>query len=232
MSFLENRSDISIANKSLSRIGQVGLSGTLDNPVGNSNAARECRLHYKPTVRWVLEQHHWNLATKRQTLVEVTNTRLIEWGFAYAKPSDMAFPVGIYTPGDATVAGPISYYRGLKGLMAQLYGKPLFTYSGGVIYSFMGPAELEFTSFDITEQDFTEQLESVIVLFLAAKLAYSVAKNHDMGNAIRQEAFSELDRIIAANLNEQQPVYGNTMSEAEMARNGWDPWVGSFGPRY
>jgi hypothetical protein len=230
MSFLEPRSDISVVNKALSRIGQVGLSGTLDNPVGNSNAAREARLHYKPTVRWLLEQHHWNLATKRQTLVETTNNRSIEWGFAYVKPADMAFPVGIYTPGDAT-AGPISYYRGLKGLFAQLYGKPLFLYSGDVLYSYMGPAEIEFTSFDITEQDFTEQFEATLVLFLAAKFAYSVAKDHRMGNEIRQEAFSELNRIIAANLNEQQPTYGNQMSEAEMARNGLDPWVAGFGLR-
>lgn len=230
MSFIETRSDIDIVNKALSRIGQVGLSGTLETPAGNSNAGREARLHYKATVRWVLEQHHWNLATKRQTLVEVTNDRSIEWGFAYAKPADLAFPVAIYTPGDAA-AGPISYFRGLKGLFAQLYGRLLFTYSGGVLYSFMGPAELEFTSFDITEQDFTEQLETLIVLFLASKFAYSVAKDHRMGNEIKQEALTELDRAIAGNLNEQQATYGNHMSEAEMARNGFDPWVASFGTR-
>jgi hypothetical protein len=229
MSFIESRSDISICNKALSRIGQAGLSGTLDDPANNAKlAGRECRLHYKPTVRWVLEQHHWNLATKRQTLVETSNARSLEWGFAYAKPADMAFPVAIYSPGDAT-SGTISYYRGLKGLMAQLYGKPLFTYSGGVLYSMLGPAEIEFTSLDITEQDFTEQLEDLIVLFLASKLAYSVAKDHRMGNEIKQEALTELNRVIAANLNEQQPTYGNTMSEAEMARNGLDPWVAGFG---
>lgn len=231
MSFIEPRSDISICNKALSRIGQVGLTGTLTSPTGNSNASRECRLHYKPTVRWVLEQHHWNLATNRQTLIELgTNPRSIEWAYAYAKPADMAFPVGIYSPG-GTIAGTVSYYSGLKGLFAMLYGKPLFTYSGGVLYSMLGPAELEYTSLDITEQELTEQLEAMIVLFLAAKLAYSVAKDHKMGNEIRQEGFSELNRVIAANLNEQQPTYGNHMSEAEMARNGLDPWVASLGLR-
>lgn len=232
MSFLENRSDIDICNKALSRIGQASLSGTLSDPANNAKlAGRECQLHYKSTVRWILEQHHWNLATARQALVEAaTNARSLEWGFAYLKPSEMAFPVGIYTPGDAT-SGSISYYRGLKGLMAMLYGKPLFTYSNGIVYSMLGPAELEFTSLDISEQNFNQQLEDIIVLFLASKLAYSLPKDHRMGNEIKQEALSELNRAIAANLNEQQPTYGNHMSEAEIARNGLDPWIASFGLR-
>lgn len=232
MTFQENRSDINICNKALSRIGQTTLAGTLDDPANNAKqAGRECKLHYKPTVRGVLEAHHWNLATKRGALIETTNTRSMEWPFAYAKPADLAFPVSLNVPGE-TVAGPVSYYRGLKGLYANFMGHPLFTYSGSVIFSYLSPAELEYTSLDITEQDFTQQMEDIIVLFLAAKLAYSLAKDHRMGNEIKQEAIAELDKAIAGNLNEQQPTYGNTISESELARNGVDPWLYGYGIGY
>ena len=230
MSFLETRSDISICNKALSRIGQATLSGTLDDPANNAKlAARECRLHYKGTVRRLLEEHHWNLATKRQVLVEnATNERSLEWPFSYAAPSEMAFPVSLQVPGSSTA--PVAYYRGVGGLLAKLYGRPYFTYSGGVLYSYLGPAEVEFTSFDITEHDFTQQLEDMIVLFLAAKLAYSVAKDNTLGNLIKQEAINELNKVYANNLNEQQPRYDQTPSESELARAGVDPWLAGFSP--
>lgn len=228
MPFMETRSDINICNKALSRIGQTSLSGTLGDPANNAKeAGRQCKLHYVPTVRAVLEAHHWNLATKRVALVEAVNQRALEWSFAYAAPADIAFPVGVHTPG-GTAVQPISYYRGLNGIYATLMGRPLFTYSGGVIYSFLGPAELEYTSLNITEQDFTQQFEDVLVLFLAAKLAYSLAKDQRMGNEIKQEAIAELDKAIGSNLNEQHQVYGNEISESEMARVGIDPQFAGF----
>lgn len=229
MSFQQSRSDIDICNKALSRIGQAQLSGTLGDPANNAKqAGREANLHYKSTVRALLEAHHWNLATKRAALIETTNDRSLEWGFAYATPAEMAFPVSVHAPGDGTIS-PIAYYRGLKGLTALIYGKPSFTYSGGKLYSFLAPAELEFVSLDITEQQFTQQLEDVLVLFLASKFAYSLAKDHKMGNEIKQEAIAELDKAIASNLNEQGQTYGNTPSEGELARNGIDPWLAGYG---
>lgn len=229
MSFIETRGDVDICNKALSRIGQTGITGTLDAPTSpNTNAVKECRLHYKSSVRAMLEMHHWNLATKRQLLVETTNERALEWAFCYVAPEFMAFPVSIHTPGGSTV-GPVAYYRGLQGLIGSLYGKPLFTYSGHRIYSMLGPAEIEFTSFDITEHYFTQSLEDALVLWLAAKLAYSIAKDHTMGNSIKQEALSEINRVLAGNLNEQQARYGTFISESEMARNGVDPLLGGYG---
>jgi hypothetical protein len=229
MSFMEPRSDINICNKALSRIGQTQLSGTLDAPTGpNNNASRECRLHYKGVVRAVLEAHHWNMATRRQSLVEVVNERSLEWPFAYAAPADMAFPVSMHTPGSETI-GPVAYYRGIGGLIAKLYGRPYFTYSGNVLYSVLGPAEVEYTSFNISEQDFTQEIEDVIVLYLAAKLAYSLAKDTKLGNEIKQEAINQMDAAIARNLNQQQPRYDQVPSEAELARAGIDPWMAGYG---
>ncbi len=230
MSFQENRSAIDICNKALSRIGQQPLSGALDSPANlNKHAGRECNLHYKATVRRLLEQHHWNLATRRVGLVVNTvNDRSSEWLLSYAAPSDMAFPVSISPLPTST--GQINYYRGIGSLIAKIYNRPLFMFSGGTIYAGTADAELEYVSFSITEQDFSQELEDIIVEFLSSKLAFSIAKDETMGQRFEQKAVSSLNLIIANNLNQQRPRYDMLPSEAEMARNGVDPWIAGFSP--
>ncbi len=230
MSFQENRSAINICNKALSRIGQQGLSGSLTDPANlNKHSGRECNLHYVPTVRRLLEQHHWNLATRRIGLVaNVVNDRSGEWLVSYAAPSDMAFPTSLSPLPTST--GQISYYRGIGSLLAKIYNRPLFLYSGSTIYAMAADAELEYVSLDITEQDFTQELEDMVVAFLSSKLAYSVAKDETMGARFKQEAISDLNLVIANNLNQQRPRYDLQPSEAEMARSGVDPWLAGFMP--
>ena len=230
MSFQEARSAIDICNKALSRIGQQPLSGALNSAANlNKHAGRECNLHYKATVRRLLEQHHFNLATRRVGLVaNGTNDRSGEWLVSYAAPSDMAFPVSISPLPTST--GQISYYRGIGSLLAKIYNRPLFLYSGGTIYSMTAGMELEYVSLSITEQNFTQELEDIIVEFLSSKLAFSIAKDETMGANFEKKAISSLNLIIANNLNQQRPRYDMLPSEAEMARSGVDPWLGGFMP--
>lgn len=223
VSFQETRSAISICNKALGRIQQGPLSGTLfplDAANQNKLAGRECARWYKSTVRWVLEQHHFGLARKRVALVEVTNDRSSEWTIAYQPPTDMAFPVIIspYPFG----ASQVSYYQGVGSIIAQVYGRPIFRYEGGVIYSLYAGGSLDYVSFDITEADFNETVEELIVRFLSSKLALSVAKDRQMAGDLEQDAIGKLNLAIAQSLNADNPRYGNFISEAELAR-------GSFG---
>lgn len=229
MSFKENRDAISIANRALSKVGHAGITGDIDTAAGE--AGRQLRLHYKPVVRELLEQHHWNIATQRTALVATTNTRSSEWPFAYAAPSNMAFPVSVNLPNETT-SGTIAYYRGVQGLLAKLYGRSMMLYSGGVIYSMMGDAELEFVSYNITEGDFTEQFESMVVNFLAARLAYALPKDAKLGADLEREAIGKLNTVIANNLNEQQPRYDTRPSEGELARAGIDPYMAGFSGTY
>lgn len=227
MGFQEPRSEISICNKALSRIFQNQLSGSLDDP-GNQNktAARECRLWYKTIVRQVLSMHHFGLATKRVPLVQnMVNNRSAEWLYSYIPPTDMAFPVMI---GPYALSGTVSYYVGVGFVLARLYGKPLFRYEGGVIYSQVADASLDFVSFDITEQDFNEAVEALVVLFLAAVLARSVAKDQKLGSEIHNEATTRLNIEIAQELNVNQPRYDMNVSDAELARSGFDPGILQF----
>lgn len=229
MGFQEARSEISVCNKALSRIYQQPLSGSLDDP-GNANkhAARECRLWYKTIVRQVLSMHHFGLATVRAPLVsKPVNDRSAEWANAYVPPSDMAFPV-LVQPATG-VASTVSYYVGVGFILARLYGRPLFLYQSGTIYSQVADAELEYVSFSITEQDFNEAVEALVVLFLAAVLARSVAKDQKLGAEIHNEATTRLNIEIAQNLNMSQPRYDNVVSETELARAGYDPGILEFG---
>lgn len=229
MSFMETRSAIDICNKALSLIKQQPLAGSLDDPQNlNKSAGRECKLWYNSVVRNVLQVHHWGLATKTIGMVTTTNDRGNEWAYAYAPPTDMAFPVTI-TPYDG-VSG-LSYYRGVGYLLASLYGRPLFRFSGGKLYSLVGSGVVEYVSFNITEQDFNDDVESVITLTLASILARSVAKDDKLADSLADQATQRTNTAIAHNLNMNQQRYGDRPSDAEFARAGFDGvQFGAIGP--
>ncbi len=219
MSFMETRSAIAICNHALDRISQQGISGSLTNPV--TNVARICARKYPMVVRTLLEQHHFGLASKRATLVEVANTRTGEWSGAYAPPPDMAFPVGF----SGYSAGPVNFYRALGALIGTMSGRPVFRYEGGVIYSNLGTADLDYVSLDITEQDFNQTFENLVIVFLAAELAHPIAKDRQLGKDLYEEGMSKLNWAIAQSLNLQHQTYGSAPTETEMARGGG---VGDF----
>lgn len=227
MSFAEPRNAITICNHALDRISQQSISGSLDNPI--SNVAKICARKYKLVVRTLLEQHHFNLATKRTTLVEVTNARAGEWTAAFQPPTDMAFPVGFSAFGSA----PVAYYRALGALIGTLGGRPAFSYVGGVIYSNLGVTDLDYVSYDITEQDFNQDFENLVIIFLAAELAHPIAKDRGLGKDLYEEGMAKLNWAIAHNLNLQGPTYGNTPTETEITRGGgYSEFLGVMGGTY
>lgn len=221
MSFQEPRSDISICNRALSTVRQQGLTGSLTDPANsNKYAAQQCVLWYKATVRMLLEKHHWGIATRRTALLATDNTLGGQWTAAFLAPTDMAFPVTV-DPTSATT-GLISYYRGLGALIGMLYGRPLFRYDNGTIFTMTDQVVLEYVSLNITESDFTQDFEDLVVLGLAARLARSVAKDLKLAEELDGKFLHAINLAIAHNLNQQGPRYGNTVSDGEMARIGID----------
>jgi hypothetical protein len=227
MSFQEPRDALSICNRALSQVKQQQLQSSLDDPANNNKlSARECRIWYKPTVRMLLEKHHWGLATKRVALAEVTNDRTIEWAAKYAAPADMAFPVMI---GPYSTLTGVSYYQGLGYILGSLYGRPVFRYENGFIYGILSGAIVDYVSYDITEADFTQVFEDLVVAFLAARLARSVAKDDKLADDLHNAAVAHMNTAIAQNLNLQGQRYGDRLSETELARDGFDPIVSPLG---
>lgn len=210
MSFKDYASAVSLANRALGMIAE-GPVASLEDP-GNKPAA--INRWYKPVVARLLQMHHWGLATKRTSLVETVNDRGSEWAQAYAPPIDMAFPVAI---GQSSGASRVSYYRGLGGLMAMLYGRPIFQNHNGKLYSNYA-GDLEYVSYDITEAQFTPAFEDIVVLMLASRLARELPKDADMADNLEAKANSAINVAITQDLNSGGRQYGNTVSEAELVR--------------
>lgn len=176
-------------------------------------AARTARRWYKPTVAWLLERHHWNLAVRRTMLQPlVTNTRAARWQFAYARPTDAAYIYGI-GPGDDSTG----FYAALRGIG----GYNLFERVGDVVYSSVVGAAIDHTSYETAENDFSEEFADVIVLSLAARFAVPVTKKPSLAEKYQQDAANALAMAMARNANENMPTYGNTPSETEVARGGY-----------
>lgn len=220
MTFRQSTSGVEIVNNALGLISESKTISSFDDPGLNATVARRW---YKRVVARLLEMHHWGLATKRDSLVAVDNTRSAEWLYAYATPDDMAFPVGVaFTSGTSTV----SYYRGLAGLIAMVYGKPIFQHHNGTLFSNMA-GDLEYVSYDITEADFNHTFEDIVTLMLASRFALEIPKDRDMADDLAKQANNAINVAITQNLNSGNRQYGNLVSEAEWARGSlygtsWD----------
>ena len=220
MTFRQSTSGVEIVNNALGMISESRTISSFDDSGHNATVARRW---YKRVVARLLEMHHWGLATKRSSLVAITNTRSSEWLYAYAAPDDMAFPVGVTL---ASGTSTVSYYRGLAGLIAMAYGKPVFQFHNGSLYSNM-TGDLEYVSYDITEADFNNTFEDIVTTMLASRFALEIAKDPDMSQELAKQANNAINVAIAQNLSVGQRQYGNLTSEAEWARGSlygtsWD----------
>lgn len=220
MSFKENISAVTLGNMALGMVSESKTITSLDDPGHNAEVVKRW---YKPVVARLLEMHHWGLATKRTSLVAVANTRSAEWLYAYATPDDTAFPVGISLENGSS---SVSYYRGLAGLIAMAYGKPIFQFQNGTIYSNL-TGDLEYVSFDITEADFSASFADIVVLMLASRLALELPKDFELSEALAKDATAKINLAITTNLNSGNRQYGMQASEGELVRgamwgSNWD----------
>lgn len=175
--------------------------------------ARTARRWYKPTVAWLLERHHWNLAVVRSPLTALTaNDRSARWQFAYARPTEAAYIFGIVPAMDST-----GYYAALRSVGAA----PLYERVGEVIYSNTAGAAVDHTSYQVGENEFNEEFCNVIVLMLASRFAMPVTKKASLAEKYQKDASDALVMAMARNANENMPIYGNTPTETEIARGGW-----------
>lgn len=210
MSFKPDISANSIFNEALALLPAQPVQGE-DEP---SLEARECRRFYKGVVAKLLEQHHWNLATKRGVLAETVNERDDEWGYAYTKPTDMAYPVALLPAVGAGWSG----WRMHNWTYFLPGGQPLFMQAKGVLFSSVGAARLEYTSFDINEGDFSSLFKELVVLHLAAKICHPITKDAARARELQGQAEFERLRAIANDMNRNQPTYGNRPTETEIVR--------------
>lgn len=188
--------------------------------------ARECVRVYKPIVAELLEMHHWNLATVREPLTLQANDRTNEWRYAYAAPTNMAYPVAIIPLTGTSYTG----WRGQDGDFSTFLGMKLFRVAGGTLYSNIQTPTLEFTSFNLTEGDFTYLFRRVIIFEIAARICMAVTKDKAQTMKLGQMAEGYRQRAIASDMNRNGQTYGNNPTESEIARFGGvtgNDWLGS-----
>ncbi len=225
-SFKTTLSGVELVNRALDLIAEAPIA-SLDAP--NSNAVRTANRWYKPTVGWLLERHHWNLATVRAPLALLANTRSREWLYAYRRPGDAAFVKSI-VPADGS--GLVGYYHALASSLQPAR----FERVGETIFSSVPAAAVDYVPYTLDETQFTEEFADIIVLMLASRFAVPIAKKTAMEEKYRTMATQALDSAIARNRNESEPTYGNTVTETELVRgagyagyaNGY-PDLGWFG---
>lgn len=215
MTFKPAISQVAIFNEALA----ILPADPVQDPDEVSIEARECRRFYKSVVAALLERHHWGLASRRVELATITNDRDTEWSYAFAAPNDMAYPIrAMDLSGRASSGWVMQDHTFLLG------GRRLFAHVGGTVYSMIEMATLEYTSFDITEADFTPLFKDMVVLELASRIALPVTKNDKRATDLATRAEFERQRAIANDLNRNQPTYGNTPTETELVRGaGWNP---------
>lgn len=209
MSFKPEISSVLIFNEALSMLPADPVQSE-EEP---SLEARECRRWYKGIVASLLERHHWNLATARETLAVIVNDRPAEWAYAYAKPNDMAYPVMIVPPNGAGYGGWL-----MQNYTYYLGGRALFMQAGGTIYSSVAIASLEFTTFNITEADFPTRFKDLVAENLAAKTCMAITKDAARERTLMSSFEFNAQRVIASDINRNRPTYGDRPTESELVR--------------
>lgn len=210
MSFKPTISDTSICNDALARLPAEPIT-SINDP---SLEGRECRRAYKDVVAQMLERHHWGLAAKRAQLASITNDRKGEWAFAYAKPSDLAFPVRVIP----ATGNPIPIWFTETSQYYTRAGQGVFKMVGDTIYSNVEFASLEYTSYDINEGQFTAMFKLAVELELATRICLPITKSQSRYRELMQESEGFFQRVKANDMNRDQPTYGNNPTESEITR--------------
>lgn len=207
-SFKVTKSGTQLVNRAMDLIAENHIP-SLDDQVSGV-AARTARTWYKPTVAWLLERHHWGLATRREPLTVTTNDRSTQWLYAYQVPEDAAFIKRVVPP----MGGSVGYYAGIRSLLLRNQ----FERIGALLYSSVQAAALDFTSYTVDETEFSEELSDIIVLMLASRFAIPIAKKAALQDKYLRQAEGALDVALARSRNENEPTYGDTPTETELVR--------------
>lgn len=223
MSFKPEISDALIFNEALAMLPADPVQSASER----SLEARECRRVYKSVVAKLLERHHWNLASKRKALALVANDRRDEWVYAYAKPADMAYPVRLIPANGSGVGGWV-----MRDYAYFLGGRKVFEQVGNIIYSLIDAAQMDYTTFDITEANFTSGLKDCVVEHLAARICVPITKSESRERTLAGQAEFNLNRAIANDLNRNHPTYGDRPTESEIVRGAAIDYnlIGTGGP--
>lgn len=201
--------------------------------------AEWCARRYGPALRYLLERHDWKFPVTRETLALVTNDREGEWTYAYALPVNVASELRVFPSYAATsVDVPLLAGQRLAPTVAYFFPASVLAYSyllsGGLLYTNVQDAVLEYVRDDPSEATFSALFERALSLEVAQRIAPSVLKG-SAGTKRQRElaAMAEIacDRAIAdaRNRDPSESRYDLFENETQLGREGWAPGWGLDG---
>jgi hypothetical protein len=188
---------IDVCNLALGEVRAKAITSINDN----TPEARACATYYQMCLQSLLEAHPWSYAQRRATLATLlVNDRDGEWGYAYAKPADMASggelitpgmpPTGVFSPWPSDWPRPVGW-------------QTMFVLDGGTIYTNLSPAVLQYTSYDLDEASMPMLFKKALSLELASYLAVPLRDDRTLKGELIQQAEVAKQRAMADDINRQ-----------------------------
>lgn len=175
---------------------------------------------YQPAIDFLLEDHDYDFATRREALAQVPNDRPSEWQYTYRLPLDLARPLHLlpYSGADAASAVPIYSWIGrARGLEARTP----FRIANGKLYGNVEGAVLEYASNSVSESAFTAKFARALALELASRVVMPIKKDTKRQGELIRMAEVARERAKADDMNRDRETTRDFIPEFMLARAGY-----------
>lgn len=174
---------------------------------------------YQPAIEFLLEDHSYDFATRREPLAQVANDRPNEWRFAYRLPRDLARPLHLlpYSGSEASAVPVYSWIGRARGLEARTP----FRIGGGNLYSDIEGAVLEYATNTVAENQFTAKFARALALELAARVVMPIKKDTKRQGELIRMAEVARERAKADDMNRDRESTRDFIPEFMLARMGY-----------
>lgn len=196
-------------------------AGAIVSIADNNQRAEVCRRQYPRALKELMELE-WSFGIKRVTLSAITNDRSPLWGYAYAMPTDLGYPLRLTAPVAASNPS-IGYGQTLAPSIGLTWDEPglPFDYEGGTLWSWQDGAVLEYVTNAPEFSKMSASFETALAFTLAAKLVMPLTKDTARRDKVLGMAEVYRERALAADLNRnaRQNRYGDNFLPETIAAN-------------
>lgn len=176
---------------------------------------------YRPAIDFLLEDHDYDFATKREALAQLVNDRPNEWRFCYRLPRDLAKPLILLPFGGAEDANIVPVYSWV-GRARGLESRAPFRIAGGKFYCNIEGAVLEYASNDVPENVFTAKFARALALELASRVVMPIKKDAKRQAELIRMAEVARERAKADDMNRDRESPRDFIPEFMLARLGYE----------
>lgn len=207
-------SAVSICNEALAEIAADAIASLEEQSV----SARECRRVFDNVVSDLLERSDWGFLVRRTTASPLSNDRPGEWNYAYSKPSDASKVLRVLPPAETSYPEWGTY----STPMWDAYGPIPFIEVGGRVFANLESAILEYALGTADVSAFPPLFRRAVAMEIGARVAMPLKKDRAIKGDMVQQAEIAFARAVAEDRNRYPRRQQEYVSDAEMARAGYD----------